>query len=232
MRPRRFPALRKVLQRDDLETLEALLDADEMAAFAPVRDQGCEPPLVVAVRERCSPPLLAALLRRGAFANEAGREGFTAMHWVATGACLIWAHAEDVDDEQPPPYWDPLGSDHPPVPLCEAACAPVHCVLCSVATCEERRLALAACLLSFGAQADAEDFNGLTAADHASKNGRTRLSLLIRNWGDVQAAQWLHRLEDTTTGTPIGWPQPSLSTMPKEVTGLVCKFLVPDELLP
>jgi len=215
MRPRRFPALRKVLQRDDLETLEALLDADEMAAFAPVRDQGCEPPLVVAVRERCSPPLLAALLRRGAFANEAGREGFTAMHWVAMGACLTRAHEGDVDNEEPPPYWDPLGSDHPPV----------------VATCEERRLALAACLLSFGAQADAEDCNGLTAADHASQNGRTRLSLLIRNWVDVLAAQWLHRLE-TITGTPIGWPQPSLSTMPPEVTGLVCKFLVPDELLP
>lgn len=233
LRPQRLAALRRVFQRDDLKALEAHLDADEIAVFTPLMDRACEPPLTAAVREGCSVPLLKALLRRGATVSEAGARGFTALHWVAMGACMARELFKDeLEGPSPPrPPWDRLVSDLPPVSWAEAARGPVSWGMRSAPISEERQLALAACLLLFGAQASSEDGNGLTAADHADRNGRVRLALLIRHWSDLQVSHWL-RMVATRTYAPIGCQRPSLSTMPPEVCGLVCNFLELDFVLP
>lgn len=228
-RPQRVPGLRRVLRQNNRQALEAHLEADEIAVFLPLVDRDHEPPLTAAVREGCFVPLLVALLRRGAFVNEVGARRRTALHWVAMGPTLTLEtfNGEPQHFLLPLPAWDQAASNVPPVPWAEVAVEQVSCGMASAPLSEEHRFALAACLLAFGALADCEDCDGLTAAEHANKNGRERLALLIRHWRDLQVSHWLQKLEARPYG-PTGCQRPSLSTMPQEVRGLVCEFLAPD----
>jgi len=215
----------------------------------------CEPPITAAVRSRCSDCTLAALLESGASANAADERGLTALHLASIGCRLPqapWAQSPEqispsfvfcihFAGDVPTAPWDeaerltrdemgspPLAQFAPPPPWVEPT-MPACGASASVPMSEEHRLSLAVCLLSFGADARAEDSNGLTAADHAERNGLARLAILIRHWGDMRAARWLQSLWQSTQDR-LGDEGPSLSTMPMDVANVICDFLVPREL--
>lgn len=239
----------------DLEQFEAHLADNSAAAFTPLLDRGCEPQIMAAVRGGCSDCTLMALLESGASANAADEYGLTALHWASIGCRLpqapwaerlqqlstpfaFWIHFAG---DAPPAPWDEAGMPTrdemgslrlaqfaPPPPWVEPA-MPACDASASAPMSEDCRLALAVCLLSFGADAHADDSNGLTAADHAERNGFARLAILIRHWVDMQAARWLASLWHSTHDR-LGDERPSLSTMPMDVANMVCDFLVPREL--
>lgn len=217
-RPQRVSSLRKILQSGNLAALETHLDADDMAAFAPLVDRDCDPPVVAAVRELCSIPVMVALLRRGALVNVAGSRGLTALHWVAMLPRLA-------------DTFNQVATDFSLVPWEGFSVGPVSCSMDLPFTCEERQLAAASCLLAHGAQADCEDCDGWTAANHADKNGHARLALFIRHWADLQVCHWLRKCCIRSRGLN-DCQRPSLSTMPAEVVGAVCQFLAPNFDLP
>lgn len=245
VRVQRSEPIRRILQRDDLRALEAAFAADDLAIFMPLLDRGHEVLLTAAVREGCFAPLLAALLEHGAPVNEVGGEHHcTALHWVCgVGASEVVApqraHDADANDawpsptQQPPPWAFHAASDPPPqAPWAFGAAArPMPLEACSAWVPEERRLAQAACLLTAGADASLRDGNGVTAAEHAEKNGHARLALLVRYWGDLQASRWLQKL-DRSKHASVRDGRPSLSTAAPDVIGLICKFLAPEHIAP
>jgi len=95
---------------------------------------------------------------------------------------------------------------------------------------EERRLALAVCLLSFGAEPLTKDSRGFTAVDHAERNGYARLALLIRHWSDTQVWRLLVNRRHSTHAL-LGDERRSLTTLPSDVMDLVGHFLVPKEFI-
>lgn len=86
-------------------------------------------------------------------------------------------------------------------------------------TSEQRLLALVSCFLAFGADPLRMDEHGVTLAEQAERNGNTRLSLLIKHWGNPQVCDWIQKLLGPEEN------RPDINGLPTEARDEICDFL-------
>jgi len=79
--------LMRALHTDSAEAVRNICEKDAEASRGLFWDDGCEPPLCVAVRARCSPEVVSVLLQYGADANAVGPDGLSPLAILASLPC-------------------------------------------------------------------------------------------------------------------------------------------------
>lgn len=241
-------SLLEALQNDDLEEVALQLDLDETLVHVPLRNRGCQPPVLAALQEGCSVSILDLLLRRGANVDATSNGDITALEAVAssrpawsvesisevdsydqihTMLAPVSMHSISVSMQDQEPPW--LRQD----PDCEKE-GVGNRGFSGLRMMEEHCCAYSACLLSHGANPRRLFGQGLSAVERVENSDRAALTTLLRYWTDWQVCRWLRHLGRKAPAERL---QRKLSTdaiagilhCPPDVSDLICGFLAPPE---
>lgn len=183
----RAPSIRHAVLTNNLQDVSAALDEDPFLFHRPA-DRRQEPILALALRRACSPHLIMLLLEHGADPNACGPDGSSALDVLAPVNFLY-----DFEDGSSSAHQvaAPRGFQQ------ETTAAQVFDAhrsgegFAECQTSEQDRCAYAAMLLAFGADARRKGKDGLTAAQRAEQQGRSRLACYLQHWSGDQV-QALH----------------------------------------
>lgn len=230
---------------------QAIADDDTSVHVPLCTVDGCEAPVVLAIREGCSVGILDLLLRSGASANETNSAGLTVLEmlcaapevklaedatmWGQTSACSL-DFVMTLPETQEPRLPSPPAAHLAPPPPIAAACSLVTLCMaaagtggagpllpCAAGGDEARRCALAARLLAHGAHGrDA-------AAQAAEQHGHILLAGLLRHCRDYRVCCWLRRLW-TRRAALVSTHGLGLLHCPRDVCELIVEFLVLQEV--
>mmetsp|Transcript_103569 Transcript_103569/g.322728 ORF Transcript_103569/g.322728 Transcript_103569/m.322728 type:complete len:301 (+) Transcript_103569:195-1097(+) len=200
------------------ELIMAAISEDENLVHIPVHTiDGCEAPILVALKEGCSAAALRCLLRSGASifdVDNADRSALEIIAAIPAKKDAAWGVLQGVGP------WDAISADLKGVLLPIEAGGGVAD--------EDRRCACARLLLARGAGAAWGGAAVAAAAAAAEEGGARRLASLIRHWSDVQTLRWLRELRWRSPAAS-GIHGPSLLGCPPDVWKLVCEALAPQE---
>mmetsp|Transcript_53939 Transcript_53939/g.157408 ORF Transcript_53939/g.157408 Transcript_53939/m.157408 type:complete len:294 (+) Transcript_53939:1-882(+) len=226
--------LLKALRANDIELVMASIKEDETLVYSPLlTGQGCEPPVLVALKEDCSASILSCLLRAGASVCDVGPSGLTALEVVAKAKRAQLETLPNAPDAESPwtpcqdlggfdvqsqvfggiPGWGPQSGV--PLELRELASARDD---------EDRRCACARLLLAHG---DGMSRAGAAAvaAQAAEERGDMKLAGLIRYWEELKAASYLRQLRSRRERLC----SPALLECPHDIWELIFEALAPRE---
>jgi len=209
-------SLRSAISSGCVQTLSELLLRDGTLVHVPVTTQaGCEPPTVAAIRMGCCAPVLEVLLHHGAASTARGRCGASALHILVSpvqsqngsGTLLSWT---DIQAEGHLPTFAGILQGLPCAGFHEAgkllfqegvaAAAAFPLLPMSWNNTEQRRCALAACLLRHGVDAT-EEWKGVMPAEAARLSGQLRLANVVEHFDTWRVQRILAKHRSVASGT-------------------------------